>query len=134
MRHSFGVNPEADGSVFYEQGLNKLIVNVHGPHEPTHRVLQDEATEVVVRISQAPFAGTEWKKKRVGDRKIMEIEAKIKEILEAVIDVRLYPQSEITVSVNIFEQARKRRKHQKSRLWPRLSLCILDLSRTSTGF
>ena len=35
LRHSFGVNPEADGSVFYEQGLNKLIVNVHGPHEPS---------------------------------------------------------------------------------------------------
>ena len=103
LRHSFGVNPEADGSVFYEQGLNKLIVNVHGPHEPTRRVLQSEAVEVAVRVSQAPFAGTEWKKKRVGDRKIVEIEGKIKEILEAVIDVRLYPQSQITVSVNILE-------------------------------
>ena len=103
LRHTFGVNPEANGSVFFEQGLNKLMVNVHGPHEPTRRVSQDEEAEVVVRVSQAPFAGTEWKKKRVGDRKIVEMEAKIKEILEAVIDVKLYPKSQITVSVNIFE-------------------------------
>ena len=103
MQHSFGVNPEVDGSVFYQQGLNKLIVNVLGPHEPTHRASQDEAAEVVVSVSQAPFAGTEWKKKRTGDRKTMEMEIKIKEIIDAAIDARLYPQSQITVSVNIFE-------------------------------
>jgi exosome complex component RRP41 len=103
MRHQFGVSPEADGSVYFEQGLNKVMVNVHGPREPSKRPEDETKAQIEVRLATAPFSGSEWKKRRIGDRKTVEMQTCLEEVLSAVIDTDVYPKSQINVVVNIFE-------------------------------
>lgn len=104
IRYNFGVEESADGSVYYEQGLNKVLVCVHGPQEPLRR--SDASTEVgsiVCRYINAPFSGFEHKQRRTGDRKSLEIEKSITESYSSVIQLELYPRSEIVIVVHVLE-------------------------------
>ena len=103
LRHQYGVSPEADGSVYFEQGLNKIMACVHGPQEPTKRPDDDAKAQVEVLIATAPFSGSEWKKRRAADRKTMEMQNSIEGILSSIIDLEVYPKSKINVVVNVFE-------------------------------
>jgi len=38
VKCKLNISLNADGSVYFEQGLNKVLVNVHGPMEPQRRV------------------------------------------------------------------------------------------------
>lgn len=103
----FEFNPiaQADGSVYYEQGLNKILVIVHGPQES--RAGGDSASgptergRLVVTVENASFSGTEHKKKRLGDRRTAEMEAILRETLEEVIMLELYPKSEVSMVVHV---------------------------------
>lgn len=101
--HQYGVSPEADGSVYFEQGLNKIMVCVHGPQEPTKRPDDETKAQVEVLIANAPFSGAEWKKRRAADRRTVEMQTSIQDILSSIIDLEVYPKSKINVVVNIFE-------------------------------
>lgn len=46
MRNKIGVLPSADGSASLEQGLNRVMVTVSGPHEPRKKS-NDGVTEKV---------------------------------------------------------------------------------------
>jgi exosome complex component RRP41 len=46
MKHNINFVPTADGSVYLEQGLNKVVVLVHGPHEPAKK-LSDHSSDKV---------------------------------------------------------------------------------------
>jgi ribonuclease PH len=46
MKHKLSVVKSADGSAYLEQGLNKVLVMVHGPQEPKRRVLDQTAEKV----------------------------------------------------------------------------------------
>ena len=37
LKSKINVEQSADGSAYLEQGLNKVLVLVHGPHEPQKR-------------------------------------------------------------------------------------------------
>ena len=68
LRHKLNVLPSADGSCYFEQGLNKVLVVVHGPHEPFRRDHGSVIGKVSVRVLAAPFSGTERKRRRHGDQ------------------------------------------------------------------
>ena len=102
----FNAIAQADGSVYYEQGLNKILVIVHGPQES--RAGGDSASSgplergrLVVTVENASFSGTEHKKKRLGDRRTAEMEAILRETLEEVIMLELYPKSEVSMVVHV---------------------------------
>ena len=103
LRHQYGVSPGADGSLYFEQGLNKMMACIHGPLEPVKRPEDETKAEVEVLIANAPFSGSEWKKRRATDRRTQEMQSSIEEILSSVIDLEVYPKSKITIIVNIFE-------------------------------
>jgi len=108
ITHKLGVTQKADGSVYYEQGLNKVIASVHGPQEPERRPpaggagAQDRGT-ISVQVINAPFAGTDWKKRRAGDKRNVETETTIQNTFEGVVHLQHYAKSEIKVVVHVLE-------------------------------
>ena len=104
IRLRLGVTPMADGSVYYEQGLNKILVNAHGPQEPLRRADDQERGAINVQIVNAPFSGTDWKKRRTGgDKRSAEMETSIQHTFEGVVMLELYPRSEIVLVVHVLE-------------------------------
>ena len=102
IKLKIGVSSSSDGSCYFEQGLNKILVVVQGPHEPIRR---GESTGdkglLNCRLVMAPFSGTDRKKRRIGDRKIVEIEAIVRQTFESVVMLELYPRSEIVVVTKV---------------------------------
>ena len=104
IRLRLGVTPMADGSVYYEQGLNKILVNAHGPQEPVRRADDQERGAINVQIVNASFSGTDWKKRRAGgDKRSAEMETSIQHTFEGVVMLELYPRSEIVLVVHVLE-------------------------------
>lgn len=101
VRFTIGVASQADGSVYLEQGLNKVLVLVHGPHEPDGGGGSEDRASLEVEVEQSAFSGTERKKRRIGDRKTAEVENIIKQTLQEVVMLELYPKSTITVVVHV---------------------------------
>lgn len=46
LKHKMSVVKTADGSAYLEQGLNKVIVMVHGPQEPKKKLLDHSMEKV----------------------------------------------------------------------------------------
>jgi len=108
VKFKFGVVPLADGSVYYEQGLNKVVVMIHGPQDSSGGsgggdAGVDDRGILKVHIENSPFSGTERKTRRIGDRRTAEMETVLKQTLEEVVLVDLYPKSEINILVHILE-------------------------------
>ena len=55
------------------------------------------------RLLNAPFSGTDRKQRRVGDRRIVETEGIICQVLDEIICQEVYPKSEITIVVHVLE-------------------------------
>ena len=55
------------------------------------------------RIITAPFSGTDRKQRRTGERRTVELENTICQILEEMIFQDNYPKSEIIIVVHILE-------------------------------
>ena len=90
------------------KGLNKVLVSIHGPQEPARRqqdssLNTQESGFVSVTLLNAPFSGSERKKRKVGDRKSNEIETIIKETFNSTIMLDIYPRSEISINIHLFE-------------------------------
>ena len=105
LKHNLGVGPYGDGSCYFEQGLNKVLVVVNGPCEIA-RNSQDYVDKglITINISNAAFSGIERKIRRQGgDRRSQEMEGVLKSTLEGVVLLNLYPKSEISLSVHVFE-------------------------------
>ena len=113
VKFRYNVVPLADGSVYYEQGLNKVLVMVHGPQEGggggggggdgLSRSDREERGVLTVSVETAAFSGTERKTRRVGDRRTAETEAVLKQTLDEVVMLELYPKSEINIVVHVLE-------------------------------
>ena len=105
ITHKLGVTQHADGSVYYEQGLNKILASVHGPQEPERRqaVGSDDKGTISVQVINAPFSGTDWKKRRAGDKRGVETETTIQNTFEGVVLLEQYAKSEIKVVVHVLE-------------------------------
>jgi len=51
----------------------------------------------------APFSTTERKRRRHGDRRVMENEKIIHDVIESIVMTELYPKSEISITVHVLE-------------------------------
>ena len=92
MKHRLGSMQNADGSCYFEQGLNKVLVTVNGPIDATHRIDGDDGA-VAVHILHAAFSGME--------RKVQPIQSHPRSIVMVI--VRATPPSplcfiELTIS------------------------------------
>ena len=104
IKLKIGVASSADGSCYFEQGLNKVLVLVHGPVELQRRA--DDSNEkgsLKCRLINAPFSGSDRRKRRVGDRKTVEIELTVRQTFESVVMLESYPRSEINVVIHVLE-------------------------------
>eukprot|EP01040_Poterioochromonas_malhamensis_P009553 gene9553-10371_t len=86
LKHNIGLIPKADGSAYLEHGLNKVLVILNGPQEIRKR-----------------SDGRERKVRKPGDRRVIEMEHNITEVLESIVMLDLYPKSEIQLTVHILE-------------------------------
>jgi ribonuclease PH len=104
VRARLGLFGWADGSTLFEQGNTKVLAVVHGPREPARRS-DGEHDEAVINVdfSVAPFAASERKKRRPGDRRNTEAATALRQALEAVVETKLYPRSAIDVSVLVLQ-------------------------------
>ena len=98
----------SDGIVYYEQGLNKIMASLYGPKEPTNRKQSDQVSQtdpgfLTCRLIVSPFSGFERKKRKAGDRRLYELENIIIETFKTVVMLELYPKSEISIAVHVFE-------------------------------
>jgi exosome complex component RRP41 len=121
VRTRFGLFARVDGSAYLEQGNTKVVAVVYGPRElkaPTTSMASASVASVgtgsgnaasntqpraVVScaFSQAPFATSERKPQRSGDRKQLEHALALKQIFEACIQTQLYPRSQIDIFVHV---------------------------------
>ena len=103
IKMNIGLMKSADGSAYFEQGLNKVLVIVQGPQEPVRRENAVDIGTLTCKLVNAPFSGTDRKRRRTGDRKTAEMETIIKQTFQSVIALDLYPRSEISIVVHILE-------------------------------
>jgi exosome complex component RRP41 len=103
LRLKAGILKRADGSAYIELGKNKILAAVYGPKEMHPRHLQQSDVAVLrCRYNMAPFSVEE--RKRPGpDRRSMEISKVIREALEPVLFLYLYPRAVIDVFIEILQ-------------------------------
>lgn len=78
-----------------------MLVTVQGPQESRQR--SGDKGIIVCRYVNSPFSGLDYKLRRGGDRKSQEMERIIESSFESVIQLELYPFSEICINVHILE-------------------------------
>jgi len=98
-----GVLKRADGSAYIEQGNNKILVAVYGPQELHPRHLQQPDMAVLrCMYNMAPFS-VEERKKPGPDRRSVEISKVVREALESVLFLNLYPRSVIDIYIEVLQ-------------------------------
>ncbi len=98
-----GVLRRADGSAYIEVGKNKILAAVYGPKELHPRHLQRPDSALLrCRYSMAPFSVPE-RKKPGPDRRSIEISKVIREALEPVLFLNMYPRSVIDLYVEVLQ-------------------------------
>jgi len=103
LRIEAGVLKRADGSAYVELGENKVLAAVYGPREMHPRHDQQPDTAVLrCRYNMAPFS-VEDRKRPGPDRLSVEISKVIREALEPVLFLKLYPRSVIDVFIEILQ-------------------------------
>jgi len=98
-----GVLKNADGSAYIQQGNTKVIAAVYGPREihPKHLTLPDRAI-LRTRYHMVPYS-TDERKSPAPTRREIELSKVIREALESVIFVELYPRTTIDVFIEVIQ-------------------------------
>ncbi|KAI5121236.1 hypothetical protein M0805_007243 [Coniferiporia weirii] len=98
------VRGRADGSALVSQGLTQVLVTVFGPRETKSRsqTIHNRAN-VNVEVNVAAFSSSERRKRSKNDKRILEFAAAIKATFEPVIQVHLYPRSQIDIYVQVLQ-------------------------------
>ena len=77
---------------------------VSGPVEPKkHSDQLGKKGIITVHVATSAFSGNEHRKRRLNDRKTVEIESIVRKTFEGVVFLELYPRSEINVTIHILE-------------------------------
>lgn len=98
-----GVLPNADGSAYLEWGQNKVYAAVHGPREALPKHTQNPYKAVVkVNYRMTTFSVPERKQPRP-NRRDMEISKVLGEALDKVIFTEQFPNTEISVYVEVID-------------------------------
>ena len=98
-----GVLGNADGSAYIEQGKNKILAAVYGPHElhPKHLAMPDRAL-IRCRYHMAPFSVDE-RKHPAPSRREIELSKVIRGALEPSVFVEYYPRTSIDVFTEVLQ-------------------------------
>jgi exosome complex component RRP41 len=95
--------PNADGSAYIEQGKNKILAGVYGPHEvhPKHLALPDRSL-LRCRYHMAPFSVDE-RKSPAPSRREIELSKIIRQALEPAIFLKYYPRTSIDLFIEVLQ-------------------------------
>ena len=95
--------PNADGSAYIEQGKNKILAGVYGPHEvhPKHLALPDRSL-LRCRYHMAPFSVDE-RKSPAPSRREIELSKIIRQALEPAIFLKYYPRTTIDLFIEVLQ-------------------------------
>ncbi|EPZ36373.1 ribosomal protein S5 domain 2-like protein [Rozella allomycis CSF55] len=94
---------QADGSCYLEQGNTKLLACVYGPREVEKRhQLQHDKAIITTEISMSTFTKTDRRKARV-DKRLMEMSIFIKQTMESVVKIQLFPRSQIDIYIQVIQ-------------------------------
>jgi exosome complex component RRP41 len=98
-----GVLGNADGSAYIEQGKNKILAAVYGPHEvhPKHLALPDRS-RLRCRYHMAPFSVDE-RKSPAPSRRDIELSKVTREALEPSIFLEYYPRTSIDIFIEVLQ-------------------------------
>ncbi len=98
-----GVLGNADGSAYIEQGKNKILAAVYGPHEvhPKHLAMPDRSL-LRCRYHMAPFS-VEERKSPAPSRRELELSKVIRESLEPSIFLEYYPRTSIDLFIEVLQ-------------------------------
>ncbi|UCB59969.1 MAG: exosome complex exonuclease Rrp41 [Candidatus Bathyarchaeota archaeon] len=98
-----GVLNNADGSAYIEQGKNKILAAVYGPHEvhPKHLALPHRS-RLRCRYHMAPFSVDE-RKSPAPSRREVELSKVIREALEPSIFLEYYPRTSIDLFIEVLQ-------------------------------
>ncbi|KAH8117737.1 exosome component 4, partial [Phellopilus nigrolimitatus] len=99
------VRGQADGCAMISQGLTQVLVTVFGPREAKSRAQTiHNRAQVNVEVNIASFSSGERRKRSKNDKRVLEFAAAIKATFEPVIQVHLYPRSQIDIFVQVLQQ------------------------------
>ncbi len=103
IKMEVGVLSNADGSAYVEFGGTKVLAAVYGPREvhPRHLALPDRAL-LRCRYHMAPFS-TMDRKSPAPSRREIELSKVIREALESLIFVDLYPRTSIDIFIEVLQ-------------------------------
>ena len=103
VKMEVGVLKNADGSAYVEQGNTRVLAAVYGPREihPKHLTLLDRAI-LRTRYHMVPYS-TDERKSPAPTRREIELSKVIREALESVIFVELYPRTTIDVFIEVIQ-------------------------------
>lgn len=98
-----GILGNADGSAYIEQGKNKILAAIYGPHEahPKHRALHDRSL-LKCRYHMAPFSVDE-RKSPAPSRREIELSKVIRHALEPSIFLEYYPRTSIELYIEVLQ-------------------------------
>lgn len=103
LKIKVGVLPNANGSAYLEWGQNKVYAAVFGPREALPKHTQDPLKAVIkANYRMATFSVPERKQPRP-NRRDMEISKVITEALERVVFTEQFPNTEISVIVEVID-------------------------------
>jgi exosome complex component RRP41 len=103
INFKIGVVSRADGSAYIEQGKNKILAAVYGPHEvhPKHLARPDQAI-LQCRYHMAPFSVND-RKSPAPNRRDKELTKVIREALRPAIFVEHYPRTSIEIFMEVLQ-------------------------------
>ncbi|AMD22763.1 HHL007Cp [Eremothecium sinecaudum] len=104
---SINTHPNAaDGSSYLEQGNNKIITLVKGPHEPTLRSqMNQNMGTLTVNVNITKFSTMERSKSsHKNERRTLELQTSLVRTFEKNIMLQLYPRNVIEVQLHILQR------------------------------
>lgn len=103
IRLEVGNLSRADGSAYIEQGRNKIVVAVYGPRElhPRHLAQSDRAL-LRVNYRMATFSVSD-RKRPAPSRREHEISMVLRQALEPMLFLKMYPRAAIDVFIMVLE-------------------------------
>lgn len=104
LRCRMGAQAQSDGSAYLEQGNTKVLVSVCGPREASKRKSHGgEVGVLTCDYTALPFATGEHRPQSNGDRSAAELAAAVRRVFEPIVQLHLYPRSQIDVSIVLLQ-------------------------------
>jgi exosome complex component RRP41 len=102
---NFTIDSSRDGSIFYQQGQNRVLVSIDGPSESRQRQIPNLHLQghVSINYKEAPYSGLVRRDFEIGKRKSEDIQHFLEETFSSNILLENYPNSHIQISVFVLQ-------------------------------